>query len=705
MNAAFGDLSASVQSNSNSTAVRLAERANAKAEYDKDYYGAIQLYNDAINHCSQDCRIYLNRCLCYVKLGLFQLALDDAQHAIKLNPTLAKCYFRKGQALFGLKKYNDAEIAFKEVLILDNDCPETNQELVKVRYEALLSLGFDETSSSFAAHKYESIQEATEALLSGSLHRNVDLGLNLGSAAAARNVRDIWTLEQINDTRSNQIANYGGLSSSTYARASNVGQLSGSPLINSNTNLRHDLAYISGLEQASEASPITSVQLTPFSLNGHISSNGINSTVNFTKTNSNSNINHRSVPFRGNEFGFGYNENNAIDCGNNILNTLNSSKCSISNNQQNNHQLNVSQSISENVFGPSTSRSININESESGEKVSANSSSNGYLYNPFNQLPDSKLIDAIVPNLMSSGHITAVKSVNALVNQNSNSESGENINTSVPTLTNTSDFNVQDGNSNESITQLHCSPSTAPITTARHPTSYSDIVKRTKKAEGTKTVKASETHSNLFSNGIDGRVENGDSGNDRKNGCESPSSGDSKDTKQSSGNTNANVISNVPTNLWGYNGLRVANVSNSCSKSTLLSLFSKHGNVKLIERINNKIVENNLWVYYDNPTSPVEAIIRLQGAVIEGISVNGSQPLQLYFAPTNDQKDLKFSRPKQPPDSKGECYYWRTTNCFSRNNCDLLHIPANKNIDAQIWMKMKEPKDNNQDGVSLNGGH
>jgi hypothetical protein len=135
-----------------------------------------------------------------------------------------------------------------------------------------------------------------------------------------------------------------------------------------------------------------------------------------------------------------------------------------------------------------------------------------------------------------------------------------------------------------------------------------------------------------------------------------------------------------PTNIWGYNGLRVGNVSSTASKSSLHTMFSKFGRVKLIERITNKNVENQLWVFYDNSNSPVDAIAKYQGTVVPGISLNNSTPLRFYFAATDDQKDLKFSRPKQPQDNRGECYYWRTTNCFSRESCSLRHIPACKNI-------------------------
>ena len=233
-------------------------------------------------------------------------------------------------------------------------------------------------------------------------------------------------------------------------------------------------------------------------------------------------------------------------------------------------------------------------------------------------------------------------------------------------------------------------------------TSYSDIVKRAKKISTTcANGYGSREHSRLESDGGD----------------------EAASAKR-------------PTNLWAYNGLRVANVSTSASKSSLMNLFSKFGRVRLLERIVNKTTANNIWVYYDNPVAPVDAVTKLQNVYVEGISVDSDSPLRLFFAPTDDQKDLKFSRPKQPPDNKGngqlnpngereyrrpaderetnphffpstgECYYWRTTNCFSKDQCPLLHLPANKNIDAQIWMRLlkenpeKEPEENETAGTN-----
>lgn len=146
-------------------AVRLAAEANSKATMEKDYYKAIILYGDAISLHNSDCRFFLNRSFCYAQLELYQLALDDAEEAIKLDPKSGKSFYRKGQALIGLKKYMDAEKAFMQVLRLEPDCPETSKQLIELRLLSLQSLGFDPDKSQMAAIKYKSIEDAISALL------------------------------------------------------------------------------------------------------------------------------------------------------------------------------------------------------------------------------------------------------------------------------------------------------------------------------------------------------------------------------------------------------------------------------------------------------------------------------------------------------------------------------------------------------------
>ena len=83
----------------------------------KDYGGAIQNYNDAIAAVSSPEDnvhvLYSNRSACYAGLRDWAKALDDAEACIKANPSFAKGYGRKGAALHGARKLEDAVDAYE----------------------------------------------------------------------------------------------------------------------------------------------------------------------------------------------------------------------------------------------------------------------------------------------------------------------------------------------------------------------------------------------------------------------------------------------------------------------------------------------------------------------------------------------------------------------------------------------------------------
>ncbi len=138
--------------------------------------------------------------------------------------------------------------------------------------------------------------------------------------------------------------------------------------------------------------------------------------------------------------------------------------------------------------------------------------------------------------------------------------------------------------------------------------------------------------------------------------------------------------------------MRVENV-NIHNKKALTETFSAFGELKGVELFKNR--DKSIWIYYDNPLSPVEAIAHLQSSIncnIDYYHKGFPLPLRMFFAPTSDQTELEFSRPKQPQDNRGECYYWRTTGCGD-DNCGLIQIPLNKHIDYQQWMKEINRKD------------
>ncbi|TKY87820.1 hypothetical protein EX895_003401 [Sporisorium graminicola] len=82
----------------------------------KDYQGAIQNYNDAIAAATSPEDnvhvLYSNRSACYAGLRDWDHALEDAEACIKANPSFAKGYGRKGAALHGARRLEDAVDAY-----------------------------------------------------------------------------------------------------------------------------------------------------------------------------------------------------------------------------------------------------------------------------------------------------------------------------------------------------------------------------------------------------------------------------------------------------------------------------------------------------------------------------------------------------------------------------------------------------------------
>ena len=61
-----------------------------------DLHGALEQYSQGLQHDITNVLLYSNRSSIYLKLGSTDLALQDAQKCIELNPLFAKGYFRLG---------------------------------------------------------------------------------------------------------------------------------------------------------------------------------------------------------------------------------------------------------------------------------------------------------------------------------------------------------------------------------------------------------------------------------------------------------------------------------------------------------------------------------------------------------------------------------------------------------------------------------
>lgn len=90
---------------------------------EKKYDLALKQYSKAItlDFNEDKYKIYMNRCLTFFKLNLFEEALEDAIKATELNPSYSKAWGRLGSCLTALKRNDEAKIAYKRALHLESD--------------------------------------------------------------------------------------------------------------------------------------------------------------------------------------------------------------------------------------------------------------------------------------------------------------------------------------------------------------------------------------------------------------------------------------------------------------------------------------------------------------------------------------------------------------------------------------------------------
>ena len=137
------------------------------------------------------------------------------------------------------------------------------------------------------------------------------------------------------------------------------------------------------------------------------------------------------------------------------------------------------------------------------------------------------------------------------------------------------------------------------------------------------------------------------------------------------------------TNLIGYKGLWLGNISSNCSRERLISIFRKYGDPIVHQLKKSPCV----FIKYNNEKSPTDAIQDLHGKIIVDIVHNKNDPLRLHFECNRRQQEENFPKNKMARNFKnGECYFWRTIGCPQGKNCPKIHVPINEKIDFQMWM-------------------
>ncbi|XP_071441498.1 uncharacterized protein [Hetaerina americana] len=135
---------------------------------------AIDVFTKAIELTPDDYRFYGNRSFCFCQLGQHKRALKDADKAISLAPESAKGYFRKGEALRALKKFEEAKTAFEHVLKLDQDCEDARNELRIVKKEQLFEVASKDSNQQSLNSSFDCSQSSGRSLSSGDNSLNGD---------------------------------------------------------------------------------------------------------------------------------------------------------------------------------------------------------------------------------------------------------------------------------------------------------------------------------------------------------------------------------------------------------------------------------------------------------------------------------------------------------------------------------------------------
>ncbi|XP_075680984.1 LOW QUALITY PROTEIN: uncharacterized protein LOC113797393 [Dermatophagoides pteronyssinus] len=159
--------------------------------------------------------------------------------------------------------------------------------------------------------------------------------------------------------------------------------------------------------------------------------------------------------------------------------------------------------------------------------------------------------------------------------------------------------------------------------------------------------------------------------------------------------------SSRPTNLMGYKGLWVCNVSPEVGLHYLKRRFRRYGHFTGIQTFERRATNgtNIVFVHYDNPNSPVEAIIALHNYNGQDLCADPNEPLKLRFAPSMEQSRAgqlpTLEQARKIVEKSGECFNWRlSSGCHRGQRCHLKHISINKEIDSQPWVKALKKKIN-----------
>lgn len=119
----------------------------------KNYKGALAMYDEAIALCPENAAYYGNRSACYMMLGMYKKALEDAQKSVALDSSFTKGYIRMAKCYIALGDLKGGEHAVRAATVLGGDGCATNES------KALTSLKqlHEDAQKAFEAQDYRRV--------------------------------------------------------------------------------------------------------------------------------------------------------------------------------------------------------------------------------------------------------------------------------------------------------------------------------------------------------------------------------------------------------------------------------------------------------------------------------------------------------------------------------------------------------------------
>ncbi|XP_032375127.1 sperm-associated antigen 1 [Etheostoma spectabile] len=148
------------------------------------YSDALGKYTECLKLKPEECTIYTNRALCYLKLDRFTEAKQDCDAALKVEPSNKKAFYRRAMANKGLKDYLACSSDLQEVLQQDPNVQEAEKELEEVTVLLRQSLANANNSAAkprttVPITEVEGDEETAGVPTSESSHRGEDVIVNL----------------------------------------------------------------------------------------------------------------------------------------------------------------------------------------------------------------------------------------------------------------------------------------------------------------------------------------------------------------------------------------------------------------------------------------------------------------------------------------------------------------------------------------------